>query len=70
MRDLAFLCILTALSLIGCATADDVVGNDRIKVFLFGAVAFGLEVSVDMLNNTCHGLDNNLYVYLLFSQPR
>lgn len=60
MRDLGALSVLVALFLIGCATADDAVGNDRIKVFLFGAVAFGLEVSVDMLNNTCHSLDNNL----------
>ena len=62
MRDLGTLCFLFALGLIGCVTADDAVAEDRIKVFLFGAVAFGLEVSVDMRNDTCHGLDNNLSV--------
>jgi len=62
MRDLGTLLVLIALILIGCATANDTVADDRIKVFLFGAVAFGLEVSVDMQNDTCHGLDNNLLV--------
>ncbi|KAF2676007.1 hypothetical protein K458DRAFT_425100 [Lentithecium fluviatile CBS 122367] len=60
MRCLASVVFFVALVLIGHATADDSVSADRIKVFLFGAVAFGLEVTVDMRNNTCHSLDNNL----------
>jgi hypothetical protein len=60
MRNLASLIVLLALIFTGYAAADDTVGENRIKVFLFGAVAFGLEVGVDMQNDTCHSLDNNL----------
>jgi hypothetical protein len=63
MRNLASLVVFVALGLFGFATADDTVGEDRIKVFLFGAVAFGLEVGVDLQNDTCHSLDNNLLVF-------
>jgi hypothetical protein len=70
MRGLGSLIILITLALIGCAIADDAVANDRIKVFLFGAVAFGLEVSVDMRNDTCHGLDNNLLVPPFYLRSR
>lgn len=62
MRGPGFLVLIACLALAGLAIASDFVANDRIKVFLYGGVAFCAEVSVDMVNDTCHSLDNNLLV--------
>lgn len=67
MRDPGFLVFFACLALTGLAIANDFVANDRIKVFLYGGVAFCAEVSVDMANDTCHGLDNNLIDGMVFS---
>jgi hypothetical protein len=61
MRDFSFVFLFLLLSLIGFATAEEaLVASDRIKVFLFAAPAFHAEVGVDLKNNTCLSLDNNL----------
>ncbi|PVI04502.1 hypothetical protein DM02DRAFT_179289 [Periconia macrospinosa] len=52
--------VLIFLALLGLVSADPVVTSDKIKVFLFGAPAFYSEVGVDVRNNTCLSLDNNL----------
>ncbi|CAI6337150.1 unnamed protein product [Periconia digitata] len=49
-----------ALLLAIVAADDPVVTSDKIKVFLFGAPAFYSEVGVEVRNNTCLSLDNNL----------
>lgn len=67
MRDARYLVLFTVLALAGLAITSDFVANDRIKVFLYGGVAFCAEVSVDMLNDTCHSLDNNLIDGMVFS---
>ncbi|KAF2797104.1 hypothetical protein K505DRAFT_236249 [Melanomma pulvis-pyrius CBS 109.77] len=56
------LALLTALllALCGVGAADDAVGENRIKVFLFAEPAFFSEVQVDAVNNTCVSLLNNL----------
>lgn len=41
---------------------DELVRDDRIKVFLYAAPAFWQEVAVDAFKDTCTDLDNNLFV--------
>lgn len=36
------------------------VARDRIRVFLFGQTSYFSEVAVEVLNDTCLSLDNNL----------
>ncbi|KAF1922414.1 uncharacterized protein M421DRAFT_27855, partial [Didymella exigua CBS 183.55] len=42
------------------AAASDLIASNRIKVQLFAAPAFFSEVSVDVYDNKCLSLDNNL----------
>jgi hypothetical protein len=64
MRPLGILAtVLAGLSLSVYGASDDLVGNDRIKVFLFAKPAFWSEVAVDAYNNVCIDLDNNLFVF-------
>jgi hypothetical protein len=44
--------------------AEDLVREDRIKVFLYAAPAFWQEVGVDAYKDICTNLGNNLYVSL------
>lgn len=45
------------------AEAEDLVREDRIKVFLYAAPAYWREVAVDGYKDTCTALTNNLFVY-------
>lgn len=38
------------------------VDEGHIRVFLFGEAAYFSEVAIDLVNNTCLGLDNNMLV--------
>ena len=58
---------LVLLALCPVALAGDFVADNRIKVFLYGFPSFFSEVAVDVYNNTCLGLGNNLSVWLLTS---
>jgi hypothetical protein len=63
MRPLGILAnVIAGLSLSVYGASDDLVGDDRIKVFLFAKPAFWSEVAVDAYNNVCIDLDNNLFV--------
>jgi hypothetical protein len=64
MRPLRILTnVIVGLSLSVYGASDDLVGDDRIKVFLFAKPAFWSEVAVDAYNNVCIDLDNNLFVF-------
>ncbi|KAF2243147.1 hypothetical protein BU26DRAFT_437837 [Trematosphaeria pertusa] len=55
-----FFVSLVLLALCSVALAGDFVADNRIKVFLYGFPSFFSEVAVDVYNNTCLGLGNNL----------
>lgn len=50
--------LLAFLPVVRCTS--DFVFSDHIRVFLFGKAAYFSEVAIDMRNDTCLGLDNNL----------
>lgn len=62
MSNINNLIAFLVLALAGFALGGDIVANDHIKVFLFGAAAFYSEVAVDVRNDTCLSLNNNLFV--------
>lgn len=39
------------------------VSDNHLRVFLFGQAAYFSEVAIDLVNNTCLGLDNNMLVH-------
>jgi hypothetical protein len=49
-----------ALGLGGGFVRGQYVATDNIRVFLFGQTSYFSEVAVDVHNNTCVSLDNNL----------
>jgi hypothetical protein len=50
--------------------AEDLVREDRIKVFLYAAPAYWREVAVDAYRDTCTTLTNNLFVFTLVAPMR
>ncbi|KAF2279009.1 uncharacterized protein EI97DRAFT_456418 [Westerdykella ornata] len=54
------LSVTQTLALAAPGDAEDLVREDRIKVFLYAAPAFWQEVAVDAYRDACTNLDNNL----------
>lgn len=54
-----FVSLSTVLGFLGGVGAQ-YVASDHIRVFLFGQTSYFSEVAVDLRNNTCLSLDNNM----------